>query len=475
MSQLTKLIYILLTFCFFIVLGFGDDEVIGKYETPPSYLKTLINPDKTAISTLNSPSSRIMSSGSEIPIIVSKHTKNSKAEYNKKENITIKIRILNCDKRNKIEIACLKEEIPEGFRVISPVVNSDNGPKYYTKDGIHLLEWNFDRVIPNFNRAIYDLCYIEYTIQGDIGGIHNLASTIFSASVLDRKGEIHEIVSTSEDLTLTIKDTPPELFKYPQENPIYVRHNKPISVTAGFIDAENDTINCKIIFNNTQTEIEPSSSSPENSTTLFTWDLSRFTNHDRVFYLKASDKELSKYFGPFELKTYMIIDYERYLFSEEILGIVSFFFRNMLQLILAIITLFTLYNYSKVVAKVKLLINPVHREAMKKYNRALEAEEWNKKGLELCRFHKFNEAILAFNNALEIDPNLPDILNNKGKTLFNKKAYKEAIECFNKAIEIDTNLVESLYFKGKAMMMLDSDSAAAKESIDEAIKLGYKP
>jgi tetratricopeptide (TPR) repeat protein len=98
----------------------------------------------------------------------------------------------------------------------------------------------------------------------------------------------------------------------------------------------------------------------------------------------------------------------------------------------------------------------------------LEADKWNKVGLELYQFHKLDESILAFDNAIEIDKNSPVFVYNKGKALYKKNSYKESIECFTKAIEIDTNFAEANYFKGLAMKKLDPNSSAANAFIDKA-------
>jgi hypothetical protein len=211
MSIILRIFFILLILNYLIALSCGKDQktdmVIDRGYPSPS------PPIKKEISATHPPSTSSFSSSripidAQVPIIISKYTKDVKTEYDKRENITIMIRILNCDKRNKIEKADLLEEITEGFIVISPAVNNSTNPKiFYDNDGIQYLLWNFDEGLPYTK-------HVEYTLQGTKTGFHNFVSTIVSTSVLDRYGVTHNIVSVSEDLAINIKNTPPKLDNY---------------------------------------------------------------------------------------------------------------------------------------------------------------------------------------------------------------------------------------------------------------------
>jgi tetratricopeptide (TPR) repeat protein len=464
MPIILRTFYILLIFGFLIALSCGEPDIINRvYPSPSPIIKNELSANNPPLA-LSFSSPRSIPIVGQIPIIINKYTKNLKTEYDKRENITIRIRIINCDKRNRIEKAYLQEEIPEGFIVVSPVVNSGTNPRIITEEGIQSLLWFFDEGLPYRK-------HVEYTLQGTKMGLHNLVSTVVSTSVLDNIGVTHNIVSVSEDLTLNIKNDPPGDIDYYQENPIYVRHKNKLSINASFRDRENDTINCNLFFNNTLKSIKPYKSFQDNRTgkTFFTWDLSNYTDDDQIFYLTANDGESYKTFGPFELKTYNYIEFEKHNFAGE--NVFPFIFSNIGPLLLGLAALFTLIERKKVFANVKSVINHNRRILIKNYDCALEADKWNKIGLKLYHFHKFDESISAFNNAIEIYPTLPVFWCNKGKALFDKNSYKESIECFSKAIEIDPNFAEANYFKGLAMTKLDSNSAVAQAFIDKAKKI----
>src|SRR5660398_150697 len=59
------------------------------------------------------------------------------------------------------------------------------------------------------------------------------------------------------------------------------------------------------------------------------------------------------------------------------------------------------------------------------------------KGFALNRLGKYQEAITAFDKALEIDPQDRTAWNNKGLALANLGKYQEAITAYDKALEID--------------------------------------
>jgi hypothetical protein len=306
----------------------GTGEVIDRgYPSPSPTIKKEISASNSPLPPSFSSSRSSIPIVGQIPIIISKYTKNLKTEYGKKENITIRIRILNCDKRNKIEKAYLLEEIAEGLSVISPVVSNSSNPKIFNDDGIQYLLWNFDEGLPNIK-------HVEYTLQGTKTGLHNFVSTVVSTSVLDRYGVTHDIISVSEDLTINIKNNPPKLISYyflfnneSKENPIYVQkknrlrqilddmlhhRDRNLSIQAIFSDKENDTINCYLVFNDSKASIKPSNGPLVNGKILFKWDLSNYTTNNQNFNLVADDGESNEQIGPFEIKTFWVTDKEKY-------------------------------------------------------------------------------------------------------------------------------------------------------------------
>lgn len=68
------------------------------------------------------------------------------------------------------------------------------------------------------------------------------------------------------------------------------------------------------------------------------------------------------------------------------------------------------------------------------------AGAWNDKGAALETQGKLDEAIQAFNKAIELNPNFALAWSNKALMLFKAKRYDEALEAVNKAIELNPKL-----------------------------------
>ncbi len=66
---------------------------------------------------------------------------------------------------------------------------------------------------------------------------------------------------------------------------------------------------------------------------------------------------------------------------------------------------------------------------------------WNNKGFILYEMGKYEEAIQAYDKAIEIDPNYLLVWNNKGIALEKLGRYDEAAECYNKAKELESNFI----------------------------------
>jgi tetratricopeptide (TPR) repeat protein len=81
----------------------------------------------------------------------------------------------------------------------------------------------------------------------------------------------------------------------------------------------------------------------------------------------------------------------------------------------------------------------------------LTAEVWFDKGVDLCKQGKYDDGIKAYNEAIEINPNIAFTWNNKAEALNRIGKYDEAINASNKAIELDPNIAEPWYNKGNAL------------------------
>jgi len=72
-------------------------------------------------------------------------------------------------------------------------------------------------------------------------------------------------------------------------------------------------------------------------------------------------------------------------------------------------------------------------------------EDYIKKGADLVRHNKFDEAIKEFNNAVAVNPKSSAAYYNLGFAYDKKEDLKNAIVYFSKAIEIDPALADAYY------------------------------
>ena len=105
------------------------------------------------------------------------------------------------------------------------------------------------------------------------------------------------------------------------------------------------------------------------------------------------------------------------------------------------------------------------------------AKDWNNKGSALADQGKYDEAIQAYDRAIELEPKNIDAWNNRGEAFHNQAKFDEAIRCFDKAIEIDPQYAAAWNNEGTVL----DDQGKYNESIsyfdkaisyfDKAIKL----
>jgi tetratricopeptide (TPR) repeat protein len=74
--------------------------------------------------------------------------------------------------------------------------------------------------------------------------------------------------------------------------------------------------------------------------------------------------------------------------------------------------------------------------------------DWFSMGMDYYSQNKFEEAVQAYNRAIEIDPQDAEAWNNKGTALGVLGRYDEAIQAFEKAIEINSSYAEAWYNMG---------------------------
>jgi tetratricopeptide (TPR) repeat protein len=86
---------------------------------------------------------------------------------------------------------------------------------------------------------------------------------------------------------------------------------------------------------------------------------------------------------------------------------------------------------------------------------------------------KYDEAIMAFERAIVIDPNNADAWNGKAWVLNSQGKYNEAIKACDMAIKLDPKFVLAWNNKGWALEALGRTSEA-KVAFAKAKVLGYK-
>jgi len=117
-------------------------------------------------------------------------------------------------------------------------------------------------------------------------------------------------------------------------------------------------------------------------------------------------------------------------------------------------------------------------EAIDAYDEAIEldpnyAKAWNSKGITLSKQNKLNEGIKCFDEATRLDPNYADAWKNKGIVLYGQGKYDEAVKAFDEATKIDPKMIIAWNNKGNALGK-QGKFVEAIEAYDEAIRIDPK-
>ena len=94
-------------------------------------------------------------------------------------------------------------------------------------------------------------------------------------------------------------------------------------------------------------------------------------------------------------------------------------------------------------------------QAISAYNKALEinprfALAYYSRGLAYARMGQYDQAISNYNKALELNPKYAGAYNNRGNAYAIKDQYDQAISNFNKALEINPGLAFAYHNRGAA-------------------------
>jgi tetratricopeptide (TPR) repeat protein len=99
-------------------------------------------------------------------------------------------------------------------------------------------------------------------------------------------------------------------------------------------------------------------------------------------------------------------------------------------------------------------------------------EEWSIRGTIFWYAGKYDEAVKAFDKAIELDPKFKRGFNSKGAALHNQGKHDEAIKAYDEAIRLDPSYAEAWNNKGCILRALDKTSEA-DAAFAKAKELGY--
>ncbi|MGC9514648.1 tetratricopeptide repeat protein [Methanocrinis sp.] len=84
----------------------------------------------------------------------------------------------------------------------------------------------------------------------------------------------------------------------------------------------------------------------------------------------------------------------------------------------------------------------------------LSAGDWVRRGDSLSGAGRYDEAVICYERALEMEPELAAAWDGKGDALLMTGSYDKALRCYERALVIDPRSLESWYHKGEALQML---------------------
>jgi len=119
-----------------------------------------------------------------------------------------------------------------------------------------------------------------------------------------------------------------------------------------------------------------------------------------------------------------------------------------------------------------------YQEALAAYEQAIQldpndAAAYNGKGSVLSNLKRNREAILAYTRAIQLDPNSADAYHSKGNALFALNGYQKAITAYERAIQLDPTFAIAYFNKGRALELLGRASEA-QQAFNRALLLGFR-
>jgi tetratricopeptide (TPR) repeat protein len=115
-------------------------------------------------------------------------------------------------------------------------------------------------------------------------------------------------------------------------------------------------------------------------------------------------------------------------------------------------------------------------EALVAYEQALQLDPnstpaWNGKGNALRALHRYEEALAAYEQATRLGPAFASAYHGKGITLYSLQRYEEALEAFEQAIHLNPDEADTYAWKGYALKALGR-IVEAEQARQKARELG---
>jgi tetratricopeptide (TPR) repeat protein len=116
-----------------------------------------------------------------------------------------------------------------------------------------------------------------------------------------------------------------------------------------------------------------------------------------------------------------------------------------------------------------------YEDAIAAYDQALQiqpdlADTWNNRGVVLTRMQRYPEAIASYEKATTIRPNYPDAWNNRGVVLLELQKYQEAIGCYEQAIQAKPDYADAWNNRGVAFSKMQEYEQAVT-SYNQALQI----
>jgi len=113
-------------------------------------------------------------------------------------------------------------------------------------------------------------------------------------------------------------------------------------------------------------------------------------------------------------------------------------------------------------------------EALQAFDKAIEigpqySPAWHGKGWTLENLGRYEEALQAFDKAIEIDPQYTLAWDGKGWALNSLGRFEEALQAFDKAIEISPQYGDAWYGKGWVILVQGLENKSMRGQYNEAV------